>query len=146
MNSMKKIIFIASIALLFVACTNNSGENLENRSTSYADMLDKPTTVEFEELAYDFGTVKDGEPVNYVFKFTNTGSETLILLDVKGSCGCTVPVWPKEPILPGESSQIDVTFDSENRVGKVRKTVRIIANTEPSKTTLEITGEVIEKI
>ena len=126
---MKKIFLIVSVAFLFLACTNNSGQNLADRSTSYADMLDKPTSIEFEEIAFDFGTVKDGEPVKYVFNFKNTGSETLVLLDVKGSCGCTVPVWPKEPIMPGQSSQIDVTFDSKNRVGKVRKTIRIIANT-----------------
>ncbi|MDX1349925.1 MAG: DUF1573 domain-containing protein [Putridiphycobacter sp.] len=143
---MKKTIFIASLALIVASCTSGpETNNIEERKTNFAEMLDKPTVIEFEEMAFDFGTVKDGEQVNHVFKFKNTGSETLVLLDVKGSCGCTVPVWPRNPILPGESGEIDVTFDSENRVGKVRKTVRIQANTEPSKTTLEITGEVIER-
>ncbi|MFK8037904.1 MAG: DUF1573 domain-containing protein [Crocinitomicaceae bacterium] len=144
---MKKIIIILTILLMFASCTNNSGQNLEERKLNYAEMLDKPTSMEFEEMVLDFGTVKDGEKVNHTFKFTNTGEESLILIDVKGSCGCTIPEnWPKHPILPGESSQIDVSFDSKNRVGKVRKTVRIQANTDPSKTTLEIIGEVIEKI
>lgn len=144
---MRKIILITSIILTLASCTNNSGQNVEERKLNYAEMLDKPTSITFEEMEYDFGTVKDGEKVSYTFKFTNTGKQSLILIDVKGSCGCTIPEnWPKHPILPGESSQIDVTFDSKNRVGKVRKTIRIQANTDPSKTTLEITGEVIEKI
>ncbi len=144
---MKNSIAIVSILFLFGACTSNAGHNVEERKTNYAEMLDKPTSIEFEEMAFDFGSVKDGEKVDHTFKFKNTGDESLVLIDVKGSCGCTVPEnWPKQPILPGESGQIDVTFDSKNRVGKVRKTVRIQANTEPAKTTLEITGEVVEKI
>jgi len=144
---MKKSIITASILMLLVACTSNAGHQVEERKTNYAEMLDKPTTIEFEEMDFDFGSVKDGEKVNHTFKFKNTGGESLILIDVKGSCGCTVPEnWPKEPILPGEFGQIDLTFDSKNRVGKVRKTVRIQANTKPAKTTLEITGEVTEKI
>lgn len=142
---MKKGLVIFGMSALLLACTNNSPQDAAERQASYADMLDKPTSMTFEEMAFDFGKVKDGEQVNHVFKFTNTGDETLVLLDVKGSCGCTVPVWPKEPIMPGQSGEIDVTFDSQNRVGMIRKTVRIQANTEPSKTTLEITGEVIEK-
>jgi len=143
---MTKFFIAASLVLIFTACTNTSGRDAAERKSNYANMLDKPTTMEFEEMAYDFGKVKDGEQVNYVFKFKNTGSETLVLLDAKGSCGCTVPVWPKEPIPPGGTGEIDVTFDSENRVGMVRKTVRIQANTEPSTTTLTLTGEVIEKL
>ncbi len=143
---MKLITFII-LTTLITACTSNAGQLAEDRKESFAALLDQPTTISFEEDAFDFGKVVDGDKVNHTFKFTNTGEQSLVLIDVKGSCGCTVPEnWPKSPIQPGESAQIDVTFDSKNRVGVVRKTVRIQANTNPSVTTLTITGEVTEKI
>lgn len=143
---MKKLIIIILFAISVVSCTNNAGHKAEERKINYAEMLDKPTSIKFKKMAYNFGSVIDGDKVNHTFKFKNSGDVSLILIDVRGSCGCTVPEnWPKEPILPGQSAQIDVTFDSKNRVGKVRKTIRIQANTEPSITTLEILGEVIEK-
>ena len=133
---MKLITFII-LTTLITACTSNAGQLAEDRKESFAALLDQPTTISFEEDAFDFGKVVDGD----------TGEQSLVLIDVKGSCGCTVPEnWPKSPIQPGESAQIDVTFDSKNRVGVVRKTVRIQANTNPSVTTLTITGEVTEKI
>ncbi|MFD1553246.1 DUF1573 domain-containing protein [Putridiphycobacter roseus] len=145
---MKLGIFLIITTLgAFVSCTNNAGQLAEERKENFAALLEKPTEISFEEDAFDFGKVVDGEKVQHTFHFTNTGDKSLVLIDVKGSCGCTVPEnWPKAPIQPGETAQIDVTFDSKNRVGIVRKTVRIQANTNPSVTTLTITGEVTEKI
>jgi len=131
--------------LLFVSCTNNSGETAEKRKLDFAEMLDNPTSIEFEEMDYDFGTVTDGDLVNKVFKFKNTGNTELVLFSVKGSCGCTVPEdWPKYPIASGESGEIKVTFNSAGRVGNVRKSVTIEANTMPTVTVLNITGKVVE--
>lgn len=137
---------IAIVLVTLVSCTNNAGEEAEKRKLDYAEMIDNPTSMEFEEMAFDFGEVVDGELVNKVFKFTNTGDTELVLITVKGSCGCTVPEdWPKHPIAPGESGEISVTFNSANRVGNVKKSVRIEANTMPTVTTLSITGKVVEK-
>ena len=102
------------------------------------------TTVNFPELEYDFGTVMEGEKVSHSYKFTNTGTEPLIISNAKGSCGCTVPQWPKEPIAPGESGEIMVQFDSKGK-GKVEgqnqsKRVTITANTDPVNTFLTIKG------
>ena len=88
----------------------------------------------------------DGEKVKHDYKFTNTGSEPLIISNAKGSCGCTVPSWPREPIAPGESAVIAVQFDSKNK-GKVggspqSKRVTITANTDPVNTYLTIKGTV----
>jgi len=142
---MKNLLFIILFGTL--SCTNNSGQLTEERKQNFAELLDKPTEISFEEMAYDFGKVADGEKVNHTFSFTNTGDESLILIDVKGSCGCTIPEnWPKHPIQPGETANIDVTFNSKDRVGVVRKTVRVQANTNPSVTTITITGEVTERI
>ncbi len=101
------------------------------------------TTIAFEESEYDFGTVKAGEKVTHVFKFKNTGSEPLIISNAKGSCGCTVPNWPREPIPPGGEGEIVVEFNSKGKRGKQNRKVTITANTEPPQTFLYVKGEVI---
>ena len=100
------------------------------------------TTVQFEQTDYDFGSVKEGEKVKHTYKFTNTGSEPLIISSAKGSCGCTVPKWPAEPIAPGATGQIDVEFDSKGKPGKQTKRVTVTANTVPAQIFLNITGNV----
>jgi len=104
------------------------------------------TSVEFEETEYDFGTVMEGEKVVHVYKFKNTGDEPLIISNAKATCGCTVPSWPKEPIAPGEASEIKVQFDTKNK-GKVggqvqSKRVTITANTDPVNSYVTIKGKV----
>ena len=100
------------------------------------------TTIEFEESEYDFGVIDEGEKAAHVYKFKNTGTEPLIISNAKGSCGCTVPQWPKDPIAPGESGEINVEFNSKNKKGKQSKRVTITANTDPGQTFLTIKGEV----
>lgn len=103
-----------------------------------------PTTaIEYEkEGRFDFGTVDEGEIVKHVFKFKNVGSEPLVISNCKGSCGCTVPTWPKEPIPPGANGEINVEFNSRGKVGSQSKRVTVTANTNPTETFLEIRGEV----
>ena len=105
----------------------------------------KTTTVKFEELSYDWGTLEEGKQMTHLFKFKNTGKEDLIISDARGSCGCTVPEWPKEPIKPGQNSDIKVVFNSANKGGQVSKTVTITANSDPSPITLVIKGTVEPK-
>lgn len=100
------------------------------------------TTMDFKENEFDFGSVDQGEKVTHTYAFTNTGSEPLIISNAKGSCGCTVPSWPKEPIPAGETGEITVQFDSKNKKGKQSKRVTITANTDPAQTFLTIKGEV----
>lgn len=102
------------------------------------------TKMTFAESTYNFGSVTDGEKVEHIYKFKNTGNDPLIISNAQGSCGCTVPQWPKEPIAPGKSGEIKVVFDSKGKVGKQNKTVTITANTEPATTTINITGEVLK--
>ena len=102
-----------------------------------------PTTnVKFSETEFDYGTIDQGEKVTHIYKFSNTGSEPLIISNAKGSCGCTVPQWPKDPILPGQDGEIKVQFDSKGKRGKQSKRVTITANTDPAQTFLTIKGEV----
>jgi hypothetical protein len=98
--------------------------------------------IEFAEPTFDFGTIESGEIVSYVFKFTNTGEYPLVITDAKGSCGCAVPFYPKVPIMPGETSEIEVSFNTTGKSGKQSKRVTITANTEPAQTFLTILAEV----
>ena len=112
----------------------------------YAEYIDAPTTITFDEMTYDFGEAVDGDMVRHTYSFTNTGENNLVIIDVKGSCGCTVPEsWPKDPVAPGERGDIEVVFNSHNRVGHAQKNVRVEANTNPSVTTLTLTGTVNKK-
>ena len=90
--------------------------------------------IEFEKEVHDFGNMKQHGDASTEFKFTNTGNAPLIISNAKGSCGCTVPQWPKEPIMPGESSVIKVKYDSK-RVGPINKSVTISSNAgeQPTK-------------
>ena len=100
------------------------------------------TSIAFEHTDFDFGVVDDGEKVRHTYKFTNTGNEPLVISSAKGSCGCTVPKWPTDPIAPGGTGQIDVEFDSKGKPGKQTKRVTVTANTVPAQTFLNITGTV----
>jgi len=100
--------------------------------------------MEFESKEVDYGTIiQEADPYR-VFNFTNTGTEPLVIKHAKGSCGCTVPTYPKEPILPGESAEINVRYDTK-RIGKFTKTVTLTTNEASEKHILRIKGEVKPK-
>ena len=101
------------------------------------------TTMSFTETEFNFGKVKAGEKVQHEYSFKNTGKEPLVISNAKGSCGCTVPVWPKEPIAPGASAKIKVEFDSKGKSGPQTKQVTITANTDPVQSIIYIKGDVI---
>ena len=96
----------------------------------------------FEEEEFDFGDINQGDVVEHVFVFTNTGEAPLLITDAKATCGCTVPDYPKEPIAVGQTSQMKVRFDSKNKKGQQNKTVTITANTYPSETQIKIKAQV----
>ena len=100
------------------------------------------TTMEFDNMTHDFGTIDEGDNVEHVFKFKNSGDEPLIINSAKGSCGCTVPEWPKEPVAPGGEGEIKVVFNSKGKKNKQTKTVTINANTDPNPTRLTIKADV----
>ncbi len=101
------------------------------------------TEISFEEPTYKFGKIKQGEKVEHVFTFTNTGVEPLVISNAKGSCGCTVPEWPREVIAPGETGDIKVIFNSARKKGHRNQRVTITANTEPAQTVISLQGEVL---
>ena len=100
------------------------------------------TGISFNEYEHDFGVMDEGDVVTYNFEFTNTGAEPLILDKCKGSCGCTVPQCPKNPIAPGETGSIEVKFNSKGKKNKQTKKVTVTANTDPVQTILTIKANV----
>ena len=97
----------------------------------------------FDNISYDFGTINEGDKVTTKFSFTNTGSADLIIVDARGSCGCTVPEYPKNtPIAPGQSQTITVNFDSSNKPGIQQKSVTLSANTSSGREMLRIKANV----
>ena len=100
------------------------------------------TKIKFTKDLHEFGKVDVNSENKYSFSFINSGNEPLKISNAKGSCGCTVPNWPKEPILPGKSGEIEVIFKpSKGQAGsKQTKTVTVIGNTSPENTILKITA------
>jgi len=151
-------VMIFSAAVYLVACGGNNGDgNVESSTKAIStELINNPNSatkeeidpellpvMTFDDIVYQFGQISQGEKVQHAFKFTNTGKSALIISSAEGSCGCTVPEWPREPVAPGESAVIDVVFDSNGKKGKQTKTVTVTANTDPAKTVLTITGEVL---
>ena len=132
-----------TVAALFLFTLNLSAQ--EFSTTLFEEPVEKGpiATIEFEETTYDFGEIESGTIFSHVFTFTNTSDEPLVLSNAKGSCGCTVPQWPREPIMPGETASITVKFNSKNKKGKRNQRITLTANTEPAQTFLYLTGDVI---
>ena len=95
----------------------------------------------FKETTVDYGKIEQHSDPLREFHFTNTGNEPLIIKNAKGSCGCTVPNYPKEPIMPGESNIIEVRY-ATNRLGKINKTITLTTNAVQEKIVLRIAGNV----
>lgn len=107
--------------------------NMENNLTANA-------AFQWEEKVYNFGTISQGEVVNHTFKFTNSGTEDLIIRSTSASCGCTVPRHTKEPIPPGGSGEIVVRFDSKGKNGQQNPVITVVANTAPQQERLSLRG------
>ncbi len=122
------------------------GEQPANNDVTTAVQPSAPagptTNVEWDEMEFDFGTVAEGEKVSHTYVFKNTGNEPLVFSDAKGSCGCTVPKWPREPIAPGASGEIVVEFNTQGKAGNRNQKVTLTANTNPPQTFLSLKGVV----
>ena len=146
---MKQLILLL-VSLALVSCNSSSDEK-----TITTDLVNSPLTansnaekvltpnIEMLETSYNFGEIQQGESVTHDFILKNTGDADLIISAAKGSCGCTVPQWPKTPIAKGEETAIKVTFNSAGRSGKQNKTVTLVTNAIPNTKVLTINGNVI---
>lgn len=143
---MKNQLFFYLTSFILSACISDnkiSTDLINNPITgSNKNNVDVPY-IEMKEDYYDFGDIFEGEIVSHNFSIKNIGDEKLIILSAKGSCGCTVPEWPKEPISPNQKAFIKVTFNSSGRQGKQRKTVVLKTNSIPNIKVITILANVI---
>ncbi len=120
-----------------------STELVNNPKTAQKVKQDGPLPkLEFESLKHNFGEIIQGESLSHLFTFTNSGEGDLIISQAKGSCGCTVPEWPREAIAPGETADIKVTFNSAGKKGNQKKTVTLVTNAIPNTTVLTISAQI----
>jgi hypothetical protein len=131
---MKKVFsIIAFVAFYFTLSCSQTSQSVEAQKAGAA--------IEFEETEHDFGTIPQGSDGTYEFIFKNTGKEPLVLKNVRSSCGCTVPEWPKEPIKKGEKGKIKISYNTRI-TGTFSKSISVYSNTGGAPVVLVIKGKV----
>jgi hypothetical protein len=143
----KLIIALTFLTLLSCGNKNEDGtldtDAVSNSASASGDSKNELPEIKFAEEVFDFGKITQGEKVSHAFSFKNIGKKNLIISGASGSCGCTVPEWPKEPIKPGQEGVINVVFSSEGKSGMQEKTVTIVTNCEPATRVIRIKTEII---
>jgi hypothetical protein len=155
MNIMKKTAILIVLVItcgFFTACnksvnaaTKIDSENLINAEKRDAEIKKGSALISFDKTEYDFGSVNEGDIVETSYKVTNVGQTDLVITNAQASCGCTVPVWPKEPIKPGEFGEIKVKFNTAGKPNKQTKTITLTTNTATGREVLKLSGSVIPK-
>jgi len=138
---MKKILGILTICLM--AATISFSQNVEDQTKSSVDESEMGPLMKFEDIVIDYGVIQQNSEPYREFKFVNTGNAPLVISNAKGSCGCTVPEWPKEPIAPRASNTISVRY-ATNRIGKFSKKITLTTNEVKNSHVLTIKGEVLK--
>ena len=141
---MKKLMLgVSALCLIaFTSCKDDAASKINSDNVADAAQRDANagnfSTISFNETEHDFGTIKDGTPVETVFKYTNTGNSPLVVSDIKSTCGCTVPSdWTKEPLAPGETAQFTAKFNGKGN-GLTSKTITLTTNTEKGTEAVKI--------
>ncbi|AUC23682.1 MULTISPECIES: DUF1573 domain-containing protein [Polaribacter] len=152
---MKKITILLAFVItasFFTACKDGGSavkkvnqENLDNAASRDNEIKKGTALISLDKTIYDFGTVNEGDLVETSFVVTNSGKTDLVITNAQGSCGCTVPTWPKAPIKPGETGTVDVKFNTNGRPNRQQKTVTLTTNTEAGRQVLTIKGSVTPK-
>ncbi|MBK7885662.1 MAG: DUF1573 domain-containing protein [Chitinophagaceae bacterium] len=143
---MKKILLPATIGFFLLSCNPRNSDKVVNDSQQQtAEAIKENTTVEIIDSLYNFGSVAEGEKVEYSFRFKNSGKNPLVITKTTASCGCTVPEKPEKPIMPGETGFIKVVFDSNGKLGHNTKSITVASNAYPPFNDLILEGEVTEK-
>ncbi len=141
------VISLVVIGLSFASCNKDATKKIKTENLEVAKERDSEIKLggprfKFDKTEHDFGTINEGDVVETVFSFTNVGKSELIITSAKGSCGCTVPDWPKEPIMPGEAGEIKVKFNSYRKPNLQQKQITLRTNTEGGKEILKIRAQV----
>jgi Protein of unknown function (DUF1573) len=142
----KKYILFLLVTVTILSCDYRRKDKIADDALTQKTLaLKDSTTVQIIDSSYNFGKVTDGEKVQYSYRFKNTGTKPLVIVQATASCGCTVPQKPEKPILPGEIGFIKIVFDSKGRVGSAHKTITVISNANPEFPQLILTGDVEPK-
>ena len=138
---------LCAASLLWSSWANPSDEvkSQEEQMALQAVQSTELPIITFIAESHDFGIINEGQVVETEFKFTNSGEAPLIISGAQGSCGCTIPEYPKEPIAPGEEGRILVSFNSEGKPNQQSKTVTLTTNAVPSTKVLSISANVTPK-
>ena len=135
-----------SLSLLLFSCNETAASKIKADSKSNSDLQPSYAEITFDKINHDFGNVNEGEIAKTIFTFTNTGKNDLYIVDAVGSCGCTVPKYPKNiPIKPGENGEIEVNFDTNGRPNLQQKMIKVSANTPEGGQLLRIQAFVESK-
>ena len=119
-----------------------AGSYTAQAQTTAATTKTAGAQIKFSEEKYDFGSIKQGDIVDHVFKFKNTGTQPLVISNVQASCGCTIPDWTKEPVGPGKMGMISAKFNSAGKMGMQTKVLTIESNSAAGAATVSLVGEV----
>jgi len=138
----KKLLLSVFCLFTLGACAGNQANNAANSTPNTTPGNNQ--IIVFEKLTHDFGQLTSGEKVSYVFRFTNQGSEPLLISHVDTGCGCTVGDYPKQPVLPGEKGGITVNFNSSGRIGLQSQSARVFTNVGNEPIVLRIKANVVE--
>lgn len=138
-------IILAVCGIGFAACQSAGNPSENNPAAATASIPAPVTTIQWIDSALDKGTITEGEKIEILYRFKNTGQHPLIIKDVRPSCGCTVADKPLEPIAPGAEGSIKAVFDSQNKPGPAHKTITVISNTQPDSYALSFTVIVNKK-
>ena len=144
---LRNFLTIITLSFFFSACNESASSKINPNNKSNIQKESDYAEITFDRVFHDFGMVSEGEIVKTIFKFTNTSENDLYIVDAMGSCGCTVPKYPKNvPIKPGETGEIEVNFDTNGRPDLQQKMVKVSANTPTGGQLLRIQAFVEPKI
>lgn len=129
------VIFVFSIFTIVGAVAQEAAEETNTSGP----------VMSFEEDKHDFGDIFQGDKVEHVFEFENTGNEPLIITNVQTTCGCTAPEWPRDPIAPGQSGKIKVVFNSTGKIGRQNKVITVVSNATSPLNRVTIVTNVLPK-
>ena len=134
LNAIKVFLFVGVFSLT----------TIQAQDLAMVKTAKKVAILDFETEVIDYGTIAQHSDGMRTFTFTNTGNAPLIISEVKTSCGCTVPAYSKEAILPGSEGQLEIVYDTK-KLGNFSKTITVISNAKEVRKTLKIKGNIVAK-
>ncbi len=140
---MKRVLLLVSIVVVIFSCDARRKDKIADDALQQMEAASKNlTTVELIDSVFNFGSITEGEKVEFSFRFRNTGKFPLVITNVSATCGCTIPEKPEQPIKTGETGFIKVVFNSKSKSGHQEKSITVSSNSNPAFNDLKLVGEV----